>query len=338
METNRQNEIIKKNKNTSSNYRIAKCLTCGREFSYYLGHTAGKFCSKECYNKFVAIPKKECVICGKLYKPDKGNKERWDKSKYCSLECANKGKIKGKLINCNYCGAPIWIAPYDERIKKHHFCSKRCFNLFKKGKHIKKNYLKGYRAEYKAKKELEKKGYIVVRNFLSWGVWDLCAIGIDHIRFIQVKSTCSEKTSFSPAIKKLIGYAEPPFATKELWVHVDYKGWKKFQIVGDTYEKLDENNLPCSKLRKESIIIVSESPFGLGQRRVNDFITVIDPFSRKIYLIQAKAKKLSQNARNRLKTQDYSTSQLLNGKFKAEFHIITNLEELKQVLKLKGGG
>jgi len=65
--------------------------------------------------------------------------------------------------------------------------------------------------------------------------------------------------------------------------------------------------------------------------------TIIDPISRKILLIQAKAKKLSQNARNRLRTHNYNISQLLNDEFLAEFHIITSLEELKQVLKLKGG-
>ena len=65
--------------------------------------------------------------------------------------------------------------------------------------------------------------------------------------------------------------------------------------------------------------------------------TIIDPISRKIYFIQAKAKKLSQNARNRLKTHNYNTSQLLNDEFLAEFHIITKLEELKHILKLKGG-
>ena len=60
--------------------------------------------------------------------------------------------------------------------------------------------------------------------------------------------------------------------------------------------------------------------------------TIIDTKNKKIYFLQAKAKNLSQNARNRLKTQNYSQFQSLNDEFMSEFHIITNLDELKEVL------
>ena len=93
-----------------------------------------------------------------------------------------------------------------------------------------KNYLRGRAVEYKAKQELEAKGYTVIRASGSHGPWDLIAVKEgtrDPVRCIQLKRTKSDrgvkqlKAKFIPqqAIEAYTCYQH------ELWIWVDRKGW-----------------------------------------------------------------------------------------------------------------
>ncbi|MEW6100819.1 MAG: HNH endonuclease [Candidatus Omnitrophota bacterium] len=71
--------------------------------------------------------RKICLICDKEFfiKPFHANKG-W--GKYCSAKCRTKGQIKGKWLECDYCGKRIWRTPKDFRRSesKKFFCSVGC--------------------------------------------------------------------------------------------------------------------------------------------------------------------------------------------------------------------
>lgn len=116
-----------------------KCLFCSRLFvtANYLGR---RYCSRKCADeakkKRIA---KTCLICGKKYEVQKYAKN----SKYCGIECRNKGisktligRFKGeknpsykeKIIKiCGYCGNEFRIYPY--RKNTANYCSIRCSKL-----------------------------------------------------------------------------------------------------------------------------------------------------------------------------------------------------------------
>lgn len=89
-------------------------------------------------------------------------------------------------------------------------------------------YDTGRRIEYKAKKELEKEGYFVMRSAGSKGTFDLAAFNFksNSTRLIQIKSinrSLSDKM-FEKEIKELQHLSiVNPFIRFELWV------WKKRQ-------------------------------------------------------------------------------------------------------------
>ena len=91
------------------------------------------------------------------------------------------------------------------------------------------NYRNGARIEYKAKAELEKDGYYVIRSAGSHGVFDLVAIGFGKLRLIQLKRTRSKKPNIDKLFKKdmqliydfCARHTCPENTDFELWV------WKK---------------------------------------------------------------------------------------------------------------
>ena len=70
---------------------------------------------------------KKCLICGKKFFIKKFHaKKGW--GKYCSIKCHAKAQIKGKWLQCDYCGKKIWRTPRDFRKSrsKRFFCSVKC--------------------------------------------------------------------------------------------------------------------------------------------------------------------------------------------------------------------
>jgi Holliday junction resolvase len=58
---------------------------------------------------------------------------------------------------------------------------------------VNRNYVNGRATEYRAKKELEKDGYTVIRAAGSHGPWDLIAMqGDTGVRCIQIKKVAKE--------------------------------------------------------------------------------------------------------------------------------------------------
>jgi hypothetical protein len=71
--------------------------------------------------------KRKCRICNKeLFIKESHAKKGW--GKYCSKECQAKAQIRGRWVECNYCGKRIWRTPKDfKRSKtKKFFCSVSC--------------------------------------------------------------------------------------------------------------------------------------------------------------------------------------------------------------------
>ncbi len=60
--------------------------------------------------QIVLMVEKKCLICGKIfYIKEFHAKKGW--GKYCSIKCHANGQIKGKWVECNYCGKKIWRTP-----------------------------------------------------------------------------------------------------------------------------------------------------------------------------------------------------------------------------------
>lgn len=71
--------------------------------------------------------KRKCLVCGKTIWIKKSNVKRgW--GKYCSKKCQAKTQIRGKWLECDYCGKKIYRTPRDFRKSKSRsfFCSKKC--------------------------------------------------------------------------------------------------------------------------------------------------------------------------------------------------------------------
>jgi len=101
-----------------------------------------------------------------------------------------------------------------------------------------KNYLRGSRKEYLAKKQLEEKGFFVIRSAGSHGVADLCAIASERVILLQIKTTKKALTSnfaearYSEDIESLRSVTKiPSNCEKQLWVFLDRKGWTKYKVT-----------------------------------------------------------------------------------------------------------
>ena len=71
--------------------------------------------------------RRKCVVCKKEFWAKESHvKKGW--GNYCSKECQFKGQLKGKWIECDYCGKDIYRTPRDFRKSesKRFFCSVRC--------------------------------------------------------------------------------------------------------------------------------------------------------------------------------------------------------------------
>lgn len=94
-------------------------------------------------------------------------------------------------------------------------------------------YKRGVKKENIARKELEERGYTVIRAAGSHGPFDLIAWKENEVRAIQVKRTADPKQSFGREIFFLNGVPVPEGWVKELWIWHDYKGWEVIPLTDD---------------------------------------------------------------------------------------------------------
>jgi Holliday junction resolvase-like predicted endonuclease len=92
-----------------------------------------------------------------------------------------------------------------------------------------KNYLRGRATEYKAKAELEKDGYVVIRASGSHGAFDLVAVNRMEVRFIQCKRE-KKSTNWDGLLEELSKIQTPIYSRKELWVWRDRKRFVKIIV------------------------------------------------------------------------------------------------------------
>lgn len=87
-----------------------KCFSCGSELNKPKSHIKEKnFCNHKCYSEYKSIKWSEqlnprwsggnlqivCKVCGKE-RLEKRHGQDWDKSKYCSIDCAAKDRGKNQ--------------------------------------------------------------------------------------------------------------------------------------------------------------------------------------------------------------------------------------------------
>ena len=133
--------IVKRKKN-----KIITCVLCKKEFRDWRYH---KFCSLKCAVDFKRQNiKVKCKWCGKVYFV---TKTRLKYTKYCSKKCFDCAqKEPRKKIKCNNCGKIIIRRIGKLKGHKKHFCCRKCYLVFNRGKN---HY------EYKELKHLTHDGY-----------------------------------------------------------------------------------------------------------------------------------------------------------------------------------
>ena len=95
------------------------------------------------------------------------------------------------------------------------------------------NYRRGVEAERRARDELETQGYLVIRAAGSKGPIDLVAIGVDHLRLIQVKRTAGKPGhGLAKSLRALVDLSVPENASIELWQWCDGQGWGRWLVDG----------------------------------------------------------------------------------------------------------
>jgi hypothetical protein len=106
------------------------------------------------------------------------------------------------------------------------------------------NYKRGTTKEYQAKKELEHLGYTVTRSSGSHGVFDIWAVNSKELRLIQIKRIAKALTInftlslFSKDIDSIRNIPSIPNSTKEIWVWLDHKGFKRYLVTEDSIKEL----------------------------------------------------------------------------------------------------
>ena len=85
-----------------------------------------------------------------------------------------------------------------------------------------RNYRAGTRLEYLAAKELRAQGYAVVRSAGSHGPWDITAVGLGHIKLIQIKAAGAADEQ---ARSLLSSFSAPGCVRRELWERIPGGEW-----------------------------------------------------------------------------------------------------------------
>ena len=94
------------------------------------------------------------------------------------------------------------------------------------------NYKRGAQKEYDICKIMREAGYNAQRSAGSHGVWDVCCIGPNGVRFIQVKRSKKEwKADYESAKHELQQMPRLTGGCYEVWVWVDGQGWIIREVV-----------------------------------------------------------------------------------------------------------
>lgn len=112
-------------------------------------------------------------------------------------------------------------------------------------------YEVGVNYEYKAKKQLEKEGYLVIRSAKSRSPFDLVVLGPLEVNFIQIKKCKTLKEAeeaiknFKKKMEKLnklydIEKAVDKDINFSIWIWLERKGWIKYKYLEERYyEEID---------------------------------------------------------------------------------------------------
>lgn len=66
---------------------------------------------------------KDCIVCGK---PLPRVRRRFDRAKFCSMECRNEYQRKGESVPCSVCGTVVYRQIGKIETNQDHFCSIEC--------------------------------------------------------------------------------------------------------------------------------------------------------------------------------------------------------------------
>lgn len=200
------------------------CEQCGKAFGAF--RKQNRFCSYACAVRGRSgVSRRSRHPCLECARPIPA------KQKYCSVACRviaarRNGAFLGaknpnyrnaaKRTKCPTCG--IEIVDYAVR----RFCSWKCKRVINTKK-------KGRRAEWRARSELRRAGYVVVLSEGSLGAFDLIALRDSEIRLLQIKAVWRLIAAVENAFRKDLARlaAVPVKAQKELWLWVDHRGWEK---------------------------------------------------------------------------------------------------------------
>lgn len=93
---------------------------------------------------------------------------------------------------------------------------------------VNKNYKRGRDAEYECMQQLREEGFTAFRTAGSHGMFDVIAVNDTIIRLIQVERIKKGKSTRKTRDWKTIQNFKncPPGTFKELWIKVDYDGWR----------------------------------------------------------------------------------------------------------------
>lgn len=128
------------------------CLQCKKDFLIErYRKNKGKFCSHKCYSKNLKgqkrVPrsdstKKKISLANSGNKNGMYGKKSWNNGTKGIMK-VNSGSFKkgprfdkrtGKFKECKNCKKEIWVA--SSLLKRKNFCSKKCSNIFRKGKPV----------------------------------------------------------------------------------------------------------------------------------------------------------------------------------------------------------
>tara|TARA_R110002012_G_C11670576_1_gene613029 strand:+ start:1768 stop:3504 length:1737 start_codon:yes stop_codon:yes gene_type:complete len=101
-----------------------KCKVCDHKWDATIKNRAGTRRSgcPICAMEKSRTPKRNCQICGELFKPS-------SKQKYCSKKCADEAQRKPKVKNkCKICSTTFYSYPNEGKRK---YCSKKCYHASK---------------------------------------------------------------------------------------------------------------------------------------------------------------------------------------------------------------
>lgn len=180
----------------------------------------------------------QCAQCKKYFLTTP-SRARNQKAFFCSTPCywLNKKETSKGVNNPNYrhgglkMTCPTCNTEFKTRDKKRKYCSTKC----QKRINLK---VRGTRFEWKARDELRKAGYLVVRSAGSLGAFDLIAINEKEIRLLQIKATNAATPLsglYHSEMDELAKVTHPPNATIEFWCWRRRDGWEKVHLNSEAH-------------------------------------------------------------------------------------------------------